>query len=260
MNLTKKQITFVFIGIISTWAISGLIIYYSFNDSSDRGTFGDMFGAINALFSGLALFGVIVTILIQQKELHLQRKELTETRLEFQINRITNIIYNQLNKVQDKIENLSFIKPFDNALSDDILQFEFINSIFNEYKHERIDPNVGRKLWEERKSKTNLKEVININQHELNKIISLILSSCQIMNNLIKDKSIPNKSKNNLKDLFFVNLDSELLNMIQNLDSYLQESFDDFKIMGLEDPSISKMKRNLESIIKYKNYSEKEIS
>lgn len=50
----------------------------------DRGTFGDMFGSINALFSGLAFAGVIYAILLQREELGLQREELIKTRAEFQ--------------------------------------------------------------------------------------------------------------------------------------------------------------------------------
>ncbi len=42
----------------------------------DRGLFGDMFGGINSLFSGLAFVGVICAILMQRIELKLQREEL----------------------------------------------------------------------------------------------------------------------------------------------------------------------------------------
>lgn len=49
-----------------------------------RGTFGDMFGAVNALFSGLAFAGMIITLLQQKEELSLQRKELEETRKELE--------------------------------------------------------------------------------------------------------------------------------------------------------------------------------
>ncbi len=49
-----------------------------------RGTFGDMFGAANALFSGLAFVGIIITILLQRTELALQRQELTDTRKELE--------------------------------------------------------------------------------------------------------------------------------------------------------------------------------
>lgn len=43
---------------------------------------GDMFGVVNALFSGLALAGVIIAISLQSKELGLQREELEATREE----------------------------------------------------------------------------------------------------------------------------------------------------------------------------------
>ncbi len=52
-----------------------------------RGQFGDWFGAVNALFSGLALAGVIVALVMQRKELGYQRKELSLTRAEMELSR-----------------------------------------------------------------------------------------------------------------------------------------------------------------------------
>jgi len=46
-----------------------------------------MFGAINSLFSGLALAGVIYTIHLQKNELSLQRKELKLNRRELKLQR-----------------------------------------------------------------------------------------------------------------------------------------------------------------------------
>lgn len=62
--------------------ISFLVTYYIFEKWEERGSFGDSFGMINALFSGLAFGGIIYTILLQRKELELQRNELSETRKE----------------------------------------------------------------------------------------------------------------------------------------------------------------------------------
>lgn len=42
-----------------------------------RGQFGDMFGAVNALFSGFAFAGVIIAVILQRNELALQRRELS---------------------------------------------------------------------------------------------------------------------------------------------------------------------------------------
>lgn len=48
------------------------------------GLFGDSYGAVNSLFSGLAFAGIIYTIILQKKELSLQRDELMQTRIELQ--------------------------------------------------------------------------------------------------------------------------------------------------------------------------------
>ncbi len=67
-------VAFVFVCWILTW--------YLLKDIDDRGTFGDMFGSVNALFSGLAFVGLIYAILLQRNELELQREDLKHTREE----------------------------------------------------------------------------------------------------------------------------------------------------------------------------------
>lgn len=65
------------------WALSPILLNFCFPDWSESGSFGDSFGAINSLFSGLALLGIIWTIYLQRNELTLQREELKKTREEF---------------------------------------------------------------------------------------------------------------------------------------------------------------------------------
>ena len=76
---------------IAIVVVYGLAVTYFIEDASRRGTFGDMFGGINALFTGLAFAGLVYTILqqknqleMQREELALQRKELADTRKEFE--------------------------------------------------------------------------------------------------------------------------------------------------------------------------------
>ncbi|MCK9618997.1 MAG: putative phage abortive infection protein [Methylobacter sp.] len=71
--------------IVGIWGTSGFLLI----DNPDRGTIGDMFGAVNALFSGLAFAGLIYTIFLQKNELGLQRKELELTREELRGQRET---------------------------------------------------------------------------------------------------------------------------------------------------------------------------
>ncbi len=71
-------------GILGAQAVWGIAVYYSLPCWQDRGTFGDMFGGVNVLFSGLALAGVVVALFLQRQELKLQREELKLTRQELQ--------------------------------------------------------------------------------------------------------------------------------------------------------------------------------
>jgi len=65
--------------------ISLLILNFLFlkdQTNENKEAFGNMFGPTSALFSGFAFAGVIITIILQSKELALQRLELKDTREE----------------------------------------------------------------------------------------------------------------------------------------------------------------------------------
>lgn len=81
-TLDNKWIYIPFTTIIVLWVASLLLIPIFFEKPNDSGSFGDMFGATNALFSGFAFAGIIITIYLQNKELKLQRVELELTREE----------------------------------------------------------------------------------------------------------------------------------------------------------------------------------
>ena len=63
--------------VLLAWLLTWFFLH---EDLQDRGTFGDMFGSVNALFSGFAFVGVIYAIILQSNELKLQRNELKFTR------------------------------------------------------------------------------------------------------------------------------------------------------------------------------------
>lgn len=80
------------------------------------GTFGDSFGAVNALISALAFAGVIVTFRLQRKELDLQRQELKAQREEFtqqnktlKLQRFENTFFHMM-ELQQQIVNDLYIQ------------------------------------------------------------------------------------------------------------------------------------------------------
>ena len=110
------------IGVLAAWGLSWWLINKNIDCSTERGTFGDMFGAVNALFSGLAFAGLIVTLLYQKEELKLQREELAQTREELKgqreefeeqnktmkRQRFENTFFNMLSLQQEIVANISF--------------------------------------------------------------------------------------------------------------------------------------------------------
>lgn len=86
-----------------------LLVYYLIvkNNSGARGTFGDMFGGVNALFSGLAFSGIIITIFVQMKELKLQREVQIETQIELENQKKEFQIQNKTLRIQ-RFENTFF--------------------------------------------------------------------------------------------------------------------------------------------------------
>jgi Na+/H+ antiporter NhaC len=63
------------IGIIFSISILVVLVFWIVNYNIEMkkvGEFGDKFGAVNALFSGLAFAGIIITVYMQKEELSLQ--------------------------------------------------------------------------------------------------------------------------------------------------------------------------------------------
>ena len=68
------------LGVVCLWTVCTIAIYWLFPDWQTRGAVGDSFGAVSALFSGLAFAGLIYALHLQRKELIYQREELLATR------------------------------------------------------------------------------------------------------------------------------------------------------------------------------------
>lgn len=117
---TGFWLTIIIVLIIILWVIN---FYFSIKHKDTCGNIGDQFGAFNALSSGLALAGLIVSIILQSKELKCQREELQQNRQEMKdqtsvfnkqqetltIQSFESSFYNQLRLLQNTIENITII-------------------------------------------------------------------------------------------------------------------------------------------------------
>lgn len=90
---TNKFLTRVFIAmcifVVAFISLYALFMMFIAKDAKweERGQFGDMFGFVNAIFSGLAFAGLIYTAFMQRVELSMQREELILQRKEMELNR-----------------------------------------------------------------------------------------------------------------------------------------------------------------------------
>ena len=151
----KLKTLYILLGCVTlVWVISFLIIYFCIPESNDRGTFGDSFGAINSLFSGLALSGIIYTILLQRKELSLQRQELRETRLELE--RSANAQELSQRELKRQSENLKMTAKL-NALNTLVI-------FYNDQEAKNVGRNPGKVNEAQRQREiylNQIKEILN---------------------------------------------------------------------------------------------------
>lgn len=103
MNSDKKKdsgnfvvfIAFASLLLLFTLCITLAVGVYA--DETSRGTFGDMFGFANAVFTGLSFIGLLITISLQRKDLNEQRYELQKQAKTLHIQNFENTFFQMLN-------------------------------------------------------------------------------------------------------------------------------------------------------------------
>ena len=142
--------------VIIVWLLSWGIIVLCIAGSTERGQFGDQFGAVNALFSGLAFAGLIITILQQRKDLYYQRKELEQTNQEMARQTKEFDAQNKTLKRQ-QFENSFFelLRILQTLVNDLQIEIEFIENT----RYEKISLH-GREVFQELFTKRDKKAIV----------------------------------------------------------------------------------------------------
>ena len=111
----NKHLLSMMLAIVLISFVANFCLIFTSYTKDERGTFGDQFGAVNALFSGLAFAGLIYTIVLQRRDLKLQRREMQEQTREFQkenetlkIQRFENTFFSMLSQFQEVVNNISY--------------------------------------------------------------------------------------------------------------------------------------------------------
>ena len=121
----------MFGGVILLFLLNFSMVFF-ISDKDIRGTFGDQFCAVNALFSGLAFTGLIYTIILQRRDLTLQRRDLKLQRQELALTR--KEMEEQTAEFEKQNETLK-IQRFENTFFNMLSQFqEVVNTLTIKYK------------------------------------------------------------------------------------------------------------------------------
>jgi len=122
-NLSKLYLLLAVV--IFIWILFSILLPKIEPSLANRAILGDSYGTINSLFSGLAFSGIIYTILLQRKELALQREELIHTRKE-------------LSRSADAQENLELQQKRQAENLKITAKLNALNSLLTYYSNEEI--------------------------------------------------------------------------------------------------------------------------
>lgn len=161
MNWIKKNLVWIMLGGVVFLFLLNFSMVFFISDKETRGTFGDQFGAVNALFSGLAFAGLIYTIILQRRDLELQRNDLKLQREELTLNR--KEMEEQTAEFEKQNETLR-IQRFEHTFFNMLSQFqEVVNSLSLTY---RRDGNVNKASGREVFKAAFMIALVHVEMHE----------------------------------------------------------------------------------------------
>ena len=133
-----KILIFLFITVFILWILNPIIVGYIYQGMAERGQAGDLFGAVNSLFSGLAFAGIIWSLRLQQTQLEMQKEELKLQREEQIASRIE--LKGQKEQLQQQSDTFK-LQRFENSF------FSLLNV------HRKYQRNMSPQIYEELKNK-----------------------------------------------------------------------------------------------------------
>jgi len=201
--MNKKHINIWVFGILSFIFIVGVIVstYLIFSDKKPdiRGTFGDMFGGANALFTGLSFLGLIITIL-------LQRKDFKESQYQYLHDRMTNFVYVQLDRCGKEVEKLELTEKGLTIRDNEALYFLYENLepiylAFAEIREQRLNIALN--------SKAAILKNLDIIKKSQSKLSTFIISTdnCFLtLDEILKSSKLTLHDQKDLRNIFLKNL------------------------------------------------------
>jgi len=132
-----------FLAIILIWVGSAALLMRMFHGWQERAAVGDMFGAVGALFSGLALVGLVMTLYlqldqlkVQSSQLKAQAQEINDTREEIKRERFENTFFQLLKLHSETLESVDITNGDKVSRGRDSF-YAMYNELFRTFKEAR---------------------------------------------------------------------------------------------------------------------------
>ena len=242
--------------IVLTWPITRFTV-------EAAGTFGDSFGLLTSLFSGLAFAGLIWTILLQRIELRLQRRELEESRRQAILTRVMNITQNQVSAYRAEISVLQF-QGLDSSSEDlGIHQMlyamnGYLENMAQEHANDRLSPE------EHIETITEYLRTVFACIRSYQVLIEGLHRCCKANRYLLLNEAITCSEAQDVKALFFAELPTGLMSFVFQLDAVLKAFLEikrkkDGSTSGLFDPA-RKLYGDCELILSHQSHEFSEES
>lgn len=248
--MKRKYLIGIIVGIFVLWAGSAAVIYYCI-DKDFRGITGDMFGAINALFSGLAFAGLIYTIAVQREELQEQRKSIEMQTDELSLQRQAIEMQTEELKMQreetarsaDQLEMQQKLLNYQLLLVtiNDLIKLknEAINSLEMIF-YDQTNPSLPGSQYNGRSAFKKLTELskhrsVPLLEHNQRKAIEQYKNTCFLLFEMIFEDTLSNKQISNLKKIVLVNIKQDEIIILHRLakEDSNQKQLELFKEIGL---------------------------
>lgn len=243
MNFQRRffQIALAIIVLIVLYPI---VLHFIQPKWDTAGQFGDSYGALNSLFSGLAFVGVIVTIA-------LQREDAIETRNEVRTERIINIIYHQLPLMEDAIAAFSIsLDGIELKGHQALLQ---LNKKFTEY-YPSMDESVEQNLPQRKMVNTENYTLVSRYDDALNPLAIRIYNSTTLIANMLLNSGLQVAEIDSLRELWFSNIGFMHISLLRNCYQAFKEAVEIYNIdnnYNIDLSSFSQTQIFLKSILRF---------
>ena len=175
------------------------------------GEAGQIFGAMSAIFSAVAMVLVVLLFWRMRKDRRLQQRELRHIKSDYEINRLNNLIISQVNRIEYLIETLTF---YDLEGNDYLGQYgiDFLNAFLQIKNIEKFKSGELAGKEEER--------LIVENYKSIKRLLLTIAQSNQTIEDQVYISNIGRVEKERLYAIYLRNLGAANLIFLRKLESF----------------------------------------